>query len=200
MAVDTLVCGDPMSSVTTRPAVTIRRFTRDEYERMVEAGLFGPEEHLELVDGEVVETTAQGSRHATAIRLVEKALAGVFGAGFDIRVQMPVALDEYSEPEPDLAVVRGEVRDYRDAHPTRALLVVEVADKTLAFARGRKLALYARCGVPEVWIVNLVEAVVEVHRDPAGSRYGTRLRLESGDTVSPSASPEAQIAVADLLP
>jgi Uma2 family endonuclease len=200
MAVDTLDLGNPMPSATTSPAVTTRRFTRDEYERMVAAGLFRPEEHLELLDGEVVETTPQGSRHATAVRLVEKALAGVFGPGFDIRVQMPLALDEHSEPEPDVAVVTGDTRDYRDAHPTRALLVVEVADKTLAFARGRKLELYARCGVPEVWIVNLIEASVEVHRGPEASRYVSSSMLVSGDTVSPSASPRAHVAVADLLP
>ena len=138
--------------------------------------------------------------HATAVSLTAKALGAAFGSGFEVRVQMPLALDEHSEPEPDLAVVAGDARDYRDAHPTRALLVVEVADKTLAFARGRKLAVYARCGVPEVWIVNLLEAVVEVHRDPVGSGYRTRLRLESGDTVSPSAKPGVDIAVGALLP
>lgn len=199
MAVDTLAPGDPVPSATTSPPVSIRRFTRDEYDRMVETGFFHPEERLELIDGQIVEKMTQGSRHATAVSLTAKALVAAFGVGFEVRVQMPLALDEFSEPEPDIAVVTGDARDYRDHHPTGALLVVEIADSTLAFDRGRKLDLYARCGIPEVWIVNLTEAVVEVHRDPAGSRYRSRSVLASGDTVSP-ASPGALIAVVDLLP
>jgi Uma2 family endonuclease len=113
---------------------------------------------------------------------------------------MPLALDDFSEPEPDIAVVTGSTRDYRDAHPTGAMLLVEVSDATLRFDRRRKLALYARCGIPEVWIVNLLDTVVEVYREPVGIAYLTRQRLASGDTVSPSARPGARVAVADLLP
>jgi Uma2 family endonuclease len=189
-----------VSTTSTSAPVALRRFTRDEYDRMIATGLFHPEERLELIDGRIVEMSPQGSRHSTAVRLTEKALSIAFGNGFDVRVQMPLALDERSEPEPDVAVVTGDTRDYRDHHPTRAQLVVEVADKTLRFDRGRKLGLYARCGIPEVWIVNLVDAAVEVHRDPAGASYRTRLRLESGGNLSPGARPEARIAVADLLP
>lgn len=189
-----------MSTTSTSPAVALRRFTRDEYDRMIAAGLFQPEERLELIDGQIVEMSPQGSRHSTAVRLTEKALAAAFGDGFDIRVQMPLALDERSEPEPDVAVVPGSTRDYRDAHPSRALLVVEAADKTLRFDRGRKLALYARCGIPEVWIVNLVDTTVEVHRDPDGARYRSRSVQASGASISPSASPGVRIAVVDLLP
>jgi Uma2 family endonuclease len=200
MAVDTLPGGDPMSSVGPSPAVAVRRFTREEYDRMVEVGLFGAEEHLELIDGEVVETSPQGSRHSTVVRLAEVAMTRVFGRGFDVRAQMPLALDERSEPEPDVAVVAGEIRDYLDAHPTRALLVIEVADSTLDFARGRKLALYARNGVPELWIINLIDNSVEIHRDPAGSAYRSLQVLTPGERVSPLAAPQGAVLIADLLP
>jgi Uma2 family endonuclease len=200
MAVDTLTDGEPVSSASPSSPVVVRRFTRDEYDRMVAVGLFGEDEHLELIDGRVVEKTTQGSRHATAVQLVQRALSAVFAPGFLVRVQMPLALDEYSEPEPDVAVVAGEVRDYRDAHPASALLVVEVADRTLAFDRGRKLRLYARAGVPEVWIVNLIESKVEVHREPAGARYWTRTVFALGDVLSPATRPDARIPLADLLP
>jgi Uma2 family endonuclease len=170
------------------------------YYRLIADGFFRPEERLELIDGEVVEKTTQGSRHATAVLLAQQALAAAFGPGFVVRVQMPLALDDYSEPEPDVAVVTGEIRDYLAEHPARPLLVVEVSESSLPFDRGRKLELYARCGVPEVWIVNLGEAAVEVHRGLAGASYRTRLRLASGDTVSPSERPGARLAAADLLP
>jgi Uma2 family endonuclease len=189
-----------VSTTSTSTPVALRRFTRDEYDRMIATGFFHPEERLELIDGQIVEMSPQGSRHSTAVQLVWKALAAALGPGVEVRVQMPLALDERSEPEPDVAVVPGSTRDYRDAHPSSALLVVEVADATLRFDCGRKLGLYARCGIPEVWIVNLVDAAVEVHRDPAASGYRTGLRLGSGDTVSPGARPDARIAVADLLP
>jgi Uma2 family endonuclease len=99
-----------------------------------------------------------------------------------------------------MAVVHGEPRDYRDGHPSRAALVVEVADSTLDFDRGRKLALYARCGVPEVWIVNLIDVALEVHREPSGASYLVAMTLSSGDFVSPQAGPHERIAVVDLLP
>jgi Uma2 family endonuclease len=200
MEADTLTRRVTLSSVSPSSPATVRRFTRAEYDRMVETGFFHPEERLELIDGQIVEKMPQGSRHTTAVSLTGKALVAALGNGFEVRLQMPLALDELSEPEPDIAVVPGGPRDYRDHHPTSALLLVEVADSTLSFDRGRKLELYARCGIPEVWIVNLPESVVEVHRDPAGSTYRQRLRLESGDAVSLVARAGARLSVADLLP
>ena len=108
---------------------------------MVEAGVLAPGERAELIDGEVLAMTPQGSLHATAVVLVEEALRAAFAAGYVIRVQMPLALDPSSEPEPDVAVVRGSPRDYRDAHPTSALLVVEVANATLGYDRDQKGSL-----------------------------------------------------------
>src|SRR5688500_4468663 len=140
------------------------------------------------------------------IRAVEEALRTAFGRGWDVRVQMPIALDEHSEPEPDVAVVPGSFRDYAYEHPSRPALVVEVADATLAVDR-RKGGLYARAQVPEYWIVNLTQGLLETHRRPvrlAGSRFGWRYddvrHLGRDDLIAPLAAPAARIAVRDLVP
>jgi Uma2 family endonuclease len=185
----------------------VRRWTRQEYDRMVAAGVFPPGERAELIDGEILAMTPQGSAHATAIRLTEDILRMTFGAGYDVRIQLPLALDPSSEPEPDVTVVRGSPRDYRDAHPASALLVVEVADTTLLYDREQKGSLYARAGVAEYWIVNLLDRSLEVYRDPAPlpqARYGWEYRMKeryrAGDHISPLAASQARVAVADLLP
>jgi Uma2 family endonuclease len=184
-----------------------RRWSRAEYERLIEKEIFQPDERLELIDGELVVREPQHSPHATAIRLVEEALRPAFGPGWDIRGQLPIALDEMSEPEPDVSVVRGSPRDYRDAHPSAPVLAVEVALSGLAFDRQRKGGLYARAGVPEYWIVNLINRVLEVYRDPAsfpsmahGWQYRTVQSLGPDEVVSPLAVPSAVIRIADLLP
>lgn len=187
--------------------VLVRRWTRQEYEKMVTAGVFPPGERVELVDGEVLAMTAQGSAHATAVVVAAEALRIAFGAGAHVRVQMPLALDPSSEPEPDITAVVGSARDYRDAHPSSALLVVEVADTTLVYDREQKGSLYARAGVAEYGILNLLDRRLEVYRDPTplpegryGWRYRTARSYTAGDQISPLAAPQARVSVADLLP
>lgn len=187
--------------------VQVRRWTRDEYEKMLEAGVFSPDERVELIDGEILNMTPQKSAHATAIRLTEDALRTAFGAGHDVRTQLPLAIDPYSEPEPDVAVVSGRPRDYRLAHPTMALLIVEVADATLRHDRKRKGSLYARAGVPEYWIVNVLDRRLEVYRDPVlatkaryGWEYQTVRHYASEQEVTPLGATHARVAVEDLLP
>ncbi|MBI4595233.1 MAG: Uma2 family endonuclease [Candidatus Tectomicrobia bacterium] len=181
-------------------AIQVHRWTRQEYERMVEGGVFHPEERVELIDGEILNMTPQGSLHATAIRLAEDALRRVYTKGFDVRVQMPLALEEYSEPEPDISLVTGNPRDYREKHPSTALLIVEVADKTLLFDREKKKRLYARNGIPEYWIINLVDGYLEVYRDPVGELYQFQTFLGPAESVSPLSNPLASLLIADLLP
>lgn len=185
-----------------------RPVTRLEFERAVETGLYGPEERLELIEGVVVEKmTPQKSTHSTAILACEEALRASFRTGCHVRVQLPLALGDLSEPEPDLAVVAGGFRDYAAQHPTTAVLVVEVADATLAYDRSTKGPLYARAGVPEYWIVNLPDRMLEVHREPAamaeqplGHHYRSITRYTEGATVVPGAAPDQAVRVADLLP
>ncbi len=188
-------------------AVLLRRWTRQEYDHMVEAGVFSPHDHVELLDGEILAMTPQSSAHATAIGLVEAALRPLFSADHHLRTQRPFALDDKSEPEPDIAVVPGGLRQYRNAHPTTAVLLVEVSDTTLLYDRTHKAAAYARAGIPEYWIVNLSDGVLEVYRDPLpapetplGWAYQTTRVVRASETVAPLTAPKAQILIRDLLP
>lgn len=187
--------------------VRTRRWTRGEYDRLVEHGIFAAGERIELLGGLLVVREPQGGRHAMAVRMVEEALRAAFASGWDVRGQLPVALDEESEPEPDVSVVPGSFRDYPHAHPAGVVLVVEVADSSLALDRGEKAALYARARVPEYWIVNLMGHALEVYRDPApdarapfGWRYREVVSLRAGETIIPVAAPAAVVAVGDLVP
>ncbi len=186
---------------------SVRRWSRREYERLVECGVVHEDEPVELIGGHLVVAEPKGSPHATAVALVAQALREAFGPGWLVRVQDPVALDEDSEPEPDVVVVPGTPRDYRDRHPSRPALVVEVADVSLAFDRRRKGSLYARAGVEDYWIANLVDRVLEVARRPGvdpsaefGWRYHEVTVHEPAAVVSPLARPGVGLRVADLLP
>ena len=187
--------------------IPTRYWTRAEYDRLIEIGFFDDDERIELLGGQLVVREPQHTPHATAVRLVDKALRRVFGAGWDVRAGLPVALDDESEPEPDVCVVPGGPREYRDAHPSRPVLIVEVALSSLAIDRRIKSGLYARARIADYWIVNLPERQVEVHRHPVadtdapyGWRYADIAVHRAGEHVSPLAMPDAFVAVADLLP
>jgi Uma2 family endonuclease len=187
--------------------VRTRRWTRAEYDRLVGFGVLREDEPVELLGGQMIVAEPKGSRHAAAVGLTADALRAVFGAGWVIRVQDPVALDDESEPEPDVVVVAGHHRAYLDAHPARPALVVEVAERSLAFDRRYKAGLYARAGIADYWIVNVVDDVVEVHRGPIpdltgefGWRYWNVDTFRAGASISPLWRPDVTVAVADLLP
>jgi Uma2 family endonuclease len=186
-----------VASATSSPAV--RRWTREEYNQMIEVGILGPDDPVELVEGEIVVMSPKKSAHAAAVELGGEALRRAFGAGFAVRSQNPLALGPRSEPEPDIAVVHGSPRDYVSAHPSTALLVIEVADTSLAYDRSTKAELYSRSSIAEYWIVNLVDHCLEVHLDPTREGYRTVRRLDRGDSIAPMARPSATILVADLL-
>ena len=188
-------------------ASRLRRWTRVEYEKLVDEGVFGDDERLELLDGLLVVREPQGERHATVVVKVRRALERAFGDAYHVRDHSPVALDRMSEPEPDLAVIPGAPDDYLDTHPTAPVLIVEVAESSLAKDRRRKGSLYARAGIPEYWVVNLVDSVLEVYREPARSRsarygwsYRDVRRQRRGDDIAPLYAPSARVLVADLLP
>ena len=189
------------------PPLKHRRWTRVEYDELIENGVFGPEDRVELLDGALVVCEPQGSRHSGVVDLVRAALERAFGRGYYVRGDKPMALDPTSEPEPDVAVFPGRTRDYLDALPSAPLLVVEVAKTSLALDRVRKGGLYARAGIADYWIVNLVDEVLEVYREPVrapsrryGWKYGSVKLLKRNARVAPLAAPRAQIRVADLLP
>ncbi len=186
------------------PAIQIKRWTRREYDRMAEAGIFGPDDRVQLIEGEIVTMTPQNSPHAAAIGKTQRVLERFFGSNVWVRVQMPLIIDPDSEPEPDLAVVEGAPDDYRTEHPRTANLVVEVSESTLTLDREHKRPLYARAGIPEYWIVNLAERCLEVYRDPVSptgqpASYRSSQKLGPLDRIAPLAAGTA-VAVADLLP
>lgn len=189
-------------------AIRTRRWSRVEYDKLIEEGIFQPGERIELLAGQLVVREPQGTPHATGIRLVTRALRDVVQAGtWIVDMQLPVALDEESEPEPDVIVTAGDPRDFLPSHPAQPVLVVEVAEASLAFDREEKGSLYARARVPEYWILNLRDHVLEVYREPHpdasaphGWAYRSRQDLAAGEHVTPSAAPTARIAVANLLP
>lgn len=188
-------------------APEIRRWSREEFERAGEVGLFGPTERLELIDGEVVrKMSPQGSAHANSIARLEAGLRPRVGPGRLIRIQLPLALGDDSEPEPDIAIVDGTLDDYDRAHPVSARLVVEAADTSLQFDRTVKASLYARAEIPEYWIVNLFDRVLERFREPAamaeqpfGHHYRSITRHTEDDAVAPLLGCEA-LVVRDFLP
>ena len=184
----------------------VHRWTRHEYHRLAELGFFEGR-RVELIEGQVIDMAAMKSPHAVAIDLVDAALKAVFGNGFYIRQQKPFVVSDISEPEPDVAVVQGSIRDYAEAHPTAAALLVEVADTSVSYDRTFKGSLYAKAGVAEYWIVNLVKRQLEVYRQPVadeqatyGWHYANVSTYQPGQSVAPLNATDQQVAVEDLLP
>jgi len=188
------------------PYVKTRGLRRVEYDRLVDLGMFVGE-RLELLDGFLVVREPQDSPHAAIVAEIGHVLETVFGSGWHPRLHSPLALDDESEPEPDVAVVAGGRRDYVSAHPSTAALIVEVADSSLRLDRRFKAGLYARAGLQDFWIVNLADGVLEVHREPqpqadapSGWVYRSVEILRPPAIVAPLAAPGSRIPVADLLP
>lgn len=185
----------------------LRRWTRHEYARLIEHEFLREDDPVELLDGLLLFKEPQRSPHRTAVILVAKALERAFGEGWFVQIQSPIILDGRSEPEPDACVIRGSPRDYAAEHPRRPELVVEVADSGLQLARGRKAGGYTRAGVPDYWIVNLVDGALEVHREPVrrgpGRRRWSYARVQTlgrEAAIAPLAAPASAIRVAELLP
>lgn len=178
-----------------------RLFTVDEYYAMAQAGVLKPDDRVELIGGEVLEMSPIGSRHAAHVNRLNRWLALALGEQVIVSVQNPVRLDDFNEPEPDLAVLKPRDDFYADAHPgaSDVLLLVEVSDSSLVFDRKIKLPLYASHGIPEVWVVNLIEGVIEVLREPAGRHYGTSFKLSRTDELSCEALRGLKIPVRDIL-
>lgn len=182
---------------------TTKRWTREQYYHLAEEGWFRGQ-RVQLINGEIIQMPPQGRPHARTIFLIRDALAEVFARPAHVETQVPLnALDD-SDPEPDVVVFPGDVRDYDD-HPTTALLVVEVADSSLRLDR-RKAGLYAAAGVPEYWIADVNQKQIEVYRDPAkddraefGAGYGAPVTFAGGQAIAPLARPGAMLEVSKLF-
>ena len=191
-----------MDEILERPqAPARRRFDVDAYYRMAETGVLGDPGRVELIDGEIIDMAAIGSPHAEVTnRLARLFIRALRDDAALVNVQSPLRLDRYNEPEPDLMILRARAGGYRASHPSAAdvLLLVEVSETSLAYDRSVKLALNAKFGVPEVWIIDLTGSAVEVYREPKEGAYASHERLANG-SLAPALVPGVTIDMTGLL-
>ncbi|MDQ3322519.1 MAG: Uma2 family endonuclease [Acidobacteriota bacterium] len=184
--------------------VKVHLWTREQYYKMAELGFFDGKK-VELIEGEIIEMSPMKTLHATALSLLVELLGLVFSKEFTIRSQLPMTFGETTEPEPDIAVVKGKIRDFSAAHPKTAALVVEVSDSTLRYDQTKKATLYAKNKIQEFWILNLKNRCLEVYRRPIkdkklGFIYTEIQIVTENNQIVPLAAPDAPIKVADMLP
>lgn len=187
-----------MQTTPERPEPALRhRFDIDDYYRMADAGILSGEDRVELIELEIVDLAPSGSAHNGTTDFLSKLVARAFAEGqVDVRVQGSLRLDRLNEPQPDLMLLSPRAAFYSDSHPTAAdvLLLVEVADNLHAYDRGPRLTLYGRHGVPEAWLVDLINRAAETCREPGTNGYADRRRVTAGEALPPSV-----FALADLL-
>lgn len=181
--------------------VTRRLFNAAEYHRMAEAGILSEDDRVELIEGEIVQMSPIGSRHQACVDRLSTLFHQHVGRAAIVRVQGPVSLGEYSEPQPDLALLRPRDDFYAQAHPTPAdiLLLVEVAETSQGYDRDIKLPLYARAGVPEVWLADLVEDAMYVYCQPHGGAYNEARQVRRGESLAPRLLPHVTLEVGAIL-
>ncbi len=192
-----------------RPAIGLestglepRRFTIAEYFAMAEAGILTEADRVELIDGVIVAMSPIGNPHIASVDKLTRLMGEAVGRRAILRVQSPVTLDEYTMPEPDLVILRerSDFYAHEAAGPEDVLLLIEVSDSSLSYDRNAKLALYARFGIPEVWITALPERIMEAHTKPAAGSYTRKQTLSPGDTITPECFPDITIPVAEIIP
>ena len=187
------------SSVLNLP---VRRFTVAEYYAMAEAGILTEDDRVELLDGVIVEMAPVGSRHVGCVNLYTRWLSQLVGDRAILQVQGSIHLDDDTEPQPDLALLRNRPDFYSSSHaePSDVLLLIQIADSSVGYDRHEKLPRYAQAGIPEVWITVLSERIIEDHSEPVDGVYTRNLIYVPGDTISPGALPDIELAVSDILP
>ena len=190
-----------MEGLPERMDDCIHKYTVEEYRVMGETGILSPDDRVELIDGEVVLMPPIGSTHQDTVDTLAETFVSRFARLLRVRIQGPVRLWERGEPEPDVLLLRRKEGFYRSGHPgpEDVLLAIEVSDSTLRSDRNVKIPYYAVHGIPEVWLVNLVEEVVEVYRDPTPEGYRDVARFHRGDTLTVAALPEVQVTVDEIL-
>lgn len=185
--------------VLERAAMPYHRWSVEEYHQMAQAGLLDETDRVELIDGELIDMAPIGSKHAFRVDSIARALQRAAGTSFLVRVQNPILLGEHSELQPDIAVVKD--RNYAESHPEAedVLLIVEVSDTTLAYDRDVKLSLYARHGIPEVWLLDVNAGELTVYREPAEGQYRLIRKPMAAEAVSPMLVPDTTITLAEVL-
>lgn len=187
----------------TETSPTPRLWTVEEYHRMAEAGILQPDERVELIAGQVItKMSPQGSPHASAITRTNRAIGNRLGESVLLRLQLPIQLNDNSEPEPDVAVVRVDPLDYADHHPTASdvYLIVEVADTSLKIDCEVKAKDYARSAIADYWVLDVNNRQLHVFREPTEDGYQSEVILEEDATISPLQFPTCTISVSEILP
>lgn len=187
-----------MHDATTVLEPTPRPITAAEFERMAEVGIFDPEERVELLDGQLIAMPPQGEPHAWSVERLLELLVLAFAGRARVRSQLPLRLDRLSMPEPDFLI--SPIGHRGHPHANEVLLAIEVAESSLRYDRGQKLRAYARNGVPEYWIVDLVARRVQVSTEPRGDVYASTRLAGAGEKIVPRAFPGVTVAVDDFLP
>ena len=192
----------PAATPPSPPARETRKFTVAEYYRMAEAGILQPDERVELIEGEIIVMPPIGPGQAWDVALSNSTLSRLAGSRFIVQVQNPVHLEDGSEPQPDLMLIRPRTEGYGAAHPTPGdvLLAIEVADSSLEYDRNVKAHLYGRNNIPETWIKNLPEDCIERFTEPGPEGYARHSVHRRGETLTPVSLPDLELAVDDLLP
>jgi Uma2 family endonuclease len=177
------------------------RFTAKDYHRMGKAGIFGPEDRVELIDGEVIRMSPIGDPHAGRVIFLTRLFTLRLGQEAFVSAQNPVRLSQYSEPEPDLVIMRSPLDPsaVRAPRPEDVLLLIEVCDTTLAYDRDKKVPLYAEAGIPETWLLDLPAGRLRVYREPDGREYRRIEVLARGSRIAPLAFPEMAFSVDEIL-
>jgi Uma2 family endonuclease len=178
-----------------------RHFNVDEYYRMAEAGIFTEDDRVELIEGEIIDMSPIGSYHAGCVNQLSSLLNQKVGQVAVVQVQNPIRLDDFSAPQPDIALLKPRADFYRRSHPTPSdvLLVIEVADTSVDYDRHVKLPLYARAGIPEAWLVILPKDIIEVHSQPQNGKYQKVQRLKRGKTLTSPTIPGLALSVDEIL-
>ena len=190
-----------MSVAAAAPPIERYRLTSAIFHEMVDKGILNEDDRLELIEGELVTMSPIGPEHMGVVNQVAQILIRQLEQRAIVSIQGPIALDEFSEPQPDLALLvpRDDFYKHSLPRPADVALVIEVADSSLAYDRAIKMPLYARAGVPEAWIVNLIDRWIEVYRGPSTAGYTTLLKILSGKSIAPQAFDDVVVVVDDLL-
>jgi Uma2 family endonuclease len=185
-----------MALQPTRHLITV-----DEYYLMAEAGILSEDDRVELIEGEIIDMASIGIPHAACVDRLTMLLTGLLSGRVIVRVQNPIYLNQRSQPQPDVALLKQQDYSRRKYHPdpSDVLLVIEVSDTTLTFDRKVKVPLYARASIPEVWIVNLQDNSIEVYSQPEGGAYQERQQLQRGQSLSIPGFSDLTLAVDDVL-
>ncbi len=183
-------------------AVNLKQFTVDDYHRMSELEILSPTERTELINGEIVVMAAKGTAHASTVSVINRLLIRLLGEEAFTRPQDPVQLNDRSEPEPDIAVVRLDPLAYSTRHPAPedVLLLIEVASSSLQYDLEVKAPMYAAAGIADYWILDVIERELHVFRQPAGNHYQSHSVLAAALSIMPIAFAELEIQISDMLP